>query len=472
MKQGAQGHWLWHDLYTSVPHSGVVVYPFYILLGHLQWLTHLPPVLIFHTARVMIGFALVLLAYGFCSLFFSRRGPRCIAFLLAVFGGGISPLLVAARLLGWSVPPGMDVSIGGVGIYSALNGPPHLAIAGVGLMTILGLAMAGGRSKPIALLAVAAVAGLVCALPYPQLPLFAACVLVALAVWQRRLWPIKVALAAGLAAAPYVGYAAYLRLTHPVVSVWVGREGPFPIGDPLSYLFVAHTLPALAFIVAIATRAIRLPRKAALPLLWIALAGVFAYLPTGVVVLTRVLFVISVPFGILGCWALLGLARLVARPGVGRRLVTYGVLVASLVTLYEFAVAVSIPFHQLDVLGSNYVPTDLGTAMAVLEGRPPGLVMNLYSSGQFVPPYSGHSTYVGNQDETLDSVDKQRDAVAFYRMDDPARSRFMREHKVAYVLLGPAERGVAEAAGSPVRAGRTFRLLFAAGDVQMYELRG
>jgi hypothetical protein len=113
-----------------VPHSGVVVYPFYILLGHLQWLTHLPPVLIFHTARVMIGFALVLLAYGFCSLFFSRRGPRRIAFLLAVFGGGISPLLVAARLLGWSVPPGMDVSIGGVGIYSALNGPPTWRLQG------------------------------------------------------------------------------------------------------------------------------------------------------------------------------------------------------------------------------------------------------------------------------------------------------------------------------------------------------
>jgi hypothetical protein len=110
--------------------------------------------------------------------------------------------------------------------------------------------------------------------------------------------------------------------------------------------------------------------------------------------------------------------------------------------------------------------------MAVLEQRPPGLVMNLYSSGQFVPPYSGHSTYVGNENQTLDIADKQRDAVAFYRMDDPGRSQFMRDHNISYVFVGPAERAVADAAGNPVRDSRTFRLLFALGDVQMYELRG
>ena len=41
MKMGAQGHWLWHDLYTSVPHPGIVVHSVYILLGHFQGLTHL-----------------------------------------------------------------------------------------------------------------------------------------------------------------------------------------------------------------------------------------------------------------------------------------------------------------------------------------------------------------------------------------------------------------------------------------------
>jgi len=52
------------------------------------------------------------------------------------------------------------------------------------------------------------------------------------------------------------------------------------------------------------------------------MAGIFAYAPIGIVVLTRVLFVVSVPFGILGCWGLLGLGRFVARPVVRRRLVT------------------------------------------------------------------------------------------------------------------------------------------------------
>ena len=333
------------------------------------------------------------------------------------------------------------------------------------------MGVAGDRSRPFVSLAVSAVAGVVCALIYPQLPLFVACLLVALAVWERRLWPVKVALAAVLAAAPYVGYAAYLRLTHPVVSVWVGGEGAFPVGDPLSFLFIAHTVTAVAFILAIATRAIRLPRKVALPLLWVAVAGIFAYAPIGIVVLTRVLYVISVPFGILGCWGLLGLGRLVARPAVHRRLVSYGGLAAAMVSVFELAIAVWAPLNQLDPVGVNYVPTDLRTAMAALEDRPPGLVMNLYSSGQFVPPYSGHSTFVGNENETLDAVQKQRSAVDFYRMDAAGRSKFMRDHGIAYVLVGPSERGVSDAAGNPVRDGGTLRLVFALGAVQIFERR-
>jgi hypothetical protein len=339
-------------------------------------------------------------------------------------------------------------------------------------MAILCVAVAGDESRPMVGLALAAVAGVACALVYPQLPLFAACVLVLLAVWERRLWPVKVALAAGLAAAPYVGYAAYLRLSHPVVSVWVGGEGSFPVGDPFSFVFIAHTVPACAFILAVATRAIRLPRKAALPLAWIAVAGIFAYAPIGIVVLTRVLFVVSVPFGILGCWGLLGVARLATRPAVRRRLVMYGVQLAALVSAYEFFIAIWIPLNQLDPLHDTYVPTGLRTAMAVLEQRPPGLVMNLFFNGQFVPPYSGHSTYIGNQNETLEAIDRQRDAVSFYRMDDPGRAQFMRDHNIAYVLVGAEERSLADAARHPVRDGGTFQLLFAVGGVQMYQLRG
>jgi hypothetical protein len=470
MKMGAQGHWLWHDLYTSVPHPGIVVHSVYILLGHFQGLTHLPPVLVFHTARVLLGFSLVVLVYGFCSLFFSRMGPRRIAFLLAVFGGGISPLLLAAGRLGVPLSPGLDLSVAGTGVYSVLGAPPHVVIAAIGLMTVLVVAAAGDSSRPIIWLALAGVAGVFCALVYPQLPLFAACVLVPLAVWERRWWPIKVALAAVLAAAPYIGYAAYLRLTHPVVRVWIGGQGPFPVGDPLSYLLIAYTVPSLAFIAAISTRAIRFPRKAKLPLLWMMIAGIFAYAPIGVGVLMRVLFVVSVPFGILGCWGILGLGRLVAHPAVRRRLVAYGVLVAGLVSAYQ--AAVWIPLYLFDPSGANYVSTDMTQAMVVLEQRPQGLVMNLYSSGRFVPPYSGHTTYVGQQDETLDLADRQGDAVAFYRMDDPSRSRFMLDHNISYVVVGPEERAVADAAGNRVGDGRIFRLLFARGNVQLYERRG
>jgi hypothetical protein len=471
MKEGAQGHWLWHDLYTSVPHPGAVVYPFYILLGQIQGLTHVPPVVLFQAARVLLGVALVVLVYGFCSLFFSRQRIRRLAFLLAVFGGGISVLL-PAHVLGGTIAPGIDTSIMGTGVYSAVAGPPHLAIAGISVLTLMSLAVSRGGSKPRVALLIAGLAGLVCALVYPQVPLFAGCVLLLYAAWERRVWPVKVAVTAGLAAAPYVAYAAYLRFANPVVRAWVGNEGAFPVGNPFSYFFIAYTVTAGAFILAVGTRAIPLPRLASLPLLWIAMAGMFAYSPLGVVVLTRVLFVISVPFGIVGCWGLIGVARAAARPAVRRGVVLCGLLAAGMTSAVEFGNSISIPISAVDPLHDNYVPTDLKASMAVLDQRPPGVVMNLFSSGQFVPPYSGHSTYIGNQDETLDLVDRQRDAITFYRMDDTGRAQFMRDHKLTYLLVGAPEQTIAQAAGNRVQGRSPFQLLFARGGVELFEFRG
>jgi hypothetical protein len=239
----------------------------------------------------------------------------------------------------------------------------------------------------------------------------------------------------------------------------------------LSYLFIAHTIPSIAFVLAAVERT-RLPRRLAMPLLWIAVAGLFVYVPLSAVVLTRVLFAVSVPFGLIGCWGLLGLSRRIRSSALRRRLVTYGVLVASMVSLYQLAVATWIPLHGVDGTHSTYVPDDLYRAMPLLERQPPGVVMNLYKTGQFVPPFSGQATYVGNIDQTLDSADRQADAIAFYRLDDVSRSRFMRANNVTYVLAGAAEREVASQAGSPLTQGSTFVVLGEVGDIQLFRLRG
>jgi hypothetical protein len=213
-----------------------------------------------------------------------------------------------------------------------------------------------------------------------------------------------------------------------------------------------------------------LPRRAKLPLIWIACAGVLAYLPLGMLVLTRVLYIVSVPFGILGTWGLLATARLVKAPAIRRRVVAYGILLGGMVSVYEFGYSVRTPLLHLNSRAS-YISRDMRSALNELETRPPGLTMNVYLSGILVPPYSGHGTYIGDLNQTLNLADTERNALAFYEMDNSARADFMRQHGLRYALFGPEERGVTEASGRPITDGAFFRLLIRHGDVQVFEVR-
>src|SRR3984893_16041586 len=62
MRQGADGAWLWNDPYTSEPHGGVFLFSFYILLGHLAALLHLPLIAAYHVARISGAVALIIAA--------------------------------------------------------------------------------------------------------------------------------------------------------------------------------------------------------------------------------------------------------------------------------------------------------------------------------------------------------------------------------------------------------------------------
>ena len=72
MGQGARGAWLFTLPYTSEPQRGVLIYTFYLLLGKLAGPNHDTQVLVFHAARVALGFALVLVSYRFLAEFLPR----------------------------------------------------------------------------------------------------------------------------------------------------------------------------------------------------------------------------------------------------------------------------------------------------------------------------------------------------------------------------------------------------------------
>ncbi|MBN1313992.1 MAG: hypothetical protein JXA42_00930, partial [Anaerolineales bacterium] len=100
--QGASGHWLFRLPFTSEPPQPAFIYPFYLALGHLA-----PPnspqayVLIYHSARIVFGFLLLVVIYETAGLLFSDEKIKRWTFLLVGTSAG----------LGWLFGSGTDLTV-------------------------------------------------------------------------------------------------------------------------------------------------------------------------------------------------------------------------------------------------------------------------------------------------------------------------------------------------------------------------
>jgi hypothetical protein len=94
MQQGAQGRWLYRDLFTPEDHAGVYINTFYVALGHLAAVAGLSPVLVYQVARPLCAMALLLVAYWFAACFVSEQGVRRTAYVLLCFSSGLGWLVL------------------------------------------------------------------------------------------------------------------------------------------------------------------------------------------------------------------------------------------------------------------------------------------------------------------------------------------------------------------------------------------
>ncbi|MBM4422007.1 MAG: hypothetical protein FJ030_01280 [Chloroflexi bacterium] len=106
MQLGAHGQWLLQLSYAIEEHPPSLVYPFFILLGKLiGWMAgtgdalRLHDALVFgyHAARVVFGFALVLVTYRFIAELLPHVRQRRLALIVIVLGGGLGWLLLVLQ---------------------------------------------------------------------------------------------------------------------------------------------------------------------------------------------------------------------------------------------------------------------------------------------------------------------------------------------------------------------------------------
>jgi len=125
MEQGAAGEWSFTLPYTTEAQQGApVAYLYYLLLGHISGFLSFPINGVGHAARLLAGWALLLVAYRFIAEFISGVSARRMALAVLAFSSGLGWLL--AVLWGLTAP---DLWVAESNTFLSILVNPHFPLA-------------------------------------------------------------------------------------------------------------------------------------------------------------------------------------------------------------------------------------------------------------------------------------------------------------------------------------------------------
>jgi hypothetical protein len=432
MRQGWRGEWLFHLPYAPEPHQGAFLFTYYLFLGHLARWVHLPLILVFHLARSINGYLLLVSLYYVSAHFFEDLVQRRLAFLIAALGSGFGwlALFFLDRTVDLWVPEGY--------VFYSLFANPHfpLAIAAMSLMLLWSVTPWDATRLEGRRLVGVAVCALVLGISQPFVLLTTGTVLIVYTavrwVRQRRL-PYR-ELASGMAMAlgglPFVINAYLVSITNPTFVAWSEQNltaSPPPWDYAISY--------GIVLILALfgAWQAVRRRRESDLFLLiWAGCTALLLYAPISLQ--RRLVMGWIVPLGALAGmgWA--------AFPAVirSRRAVVIGFASLTNAFLVVMAVVMGVTHHE-----ALYVPTDEYEALRwMAEGIPQdALVAASPETGLYIPAWSGQRVLYGHPFETP-HADLMRAEVEAFLASGDLETLSLRPD---YVFWGARERALWQA---------------------------
>jgi len=95
MRQGWEGAWSWTNRYTTESSPSAYLFMFWIVLGHIAAVTHLPLIAVFQLARVGAAFALMGAGWFCIGHFIADHTARRFAFFFFAFGLGMGYVIQA-----------------------------------------------------------------------------------------------------------------------------------------------------------------------------------------------------------------------------------------------------------------------------------------------------------------------------------------------------------------------------------------
>jgi len=463
MGQGARGAWLFTLPYSSEPHKGVLIYPFYLWLGKLAGPGHAAQVWVYHGARIVFGFALVFVSYRFLAEFLPDIRQRCWGLAFVALGSGFGWLLILVGQTNWLNSLPIDFISPEAYTFLILYGLPHLAAARcLFLLSLLayrrssglwaGLALFGvSLVQPLYVLVAWAIMGMDAALawlsgrsrttPHAPSPFMAVCVAITLS-------------------APLVLYTLYLFVADPLLKQW-GAQNVLTSPHPVHYLLGY----GLLLIFAIPGSRVLWNQNPALARLvggWALLAPILLYLPISPQ--RRLIEGFQLPLVAL---AVLGMTVVLRRWQRWLIPLTLGLtLPTSAILLVGGMLVARVPILPL------YQPVDRLAAFEWLahNAQPAQVVLSAFETGNALPAYSPLVAYDGDGPETVFLTEKLPRVAAFYQASTSSvdRKALLADGRIAFVIFRSNERMLRDF--NPDLARDYLRWRFSVGDYSIYEV--
>jgi hypothetical protein len=461
--------WLVHNHTTAEPHAPALIFPLYVAIGKLAFITGLPTLALYAAVEAAGRVMLSVTVYLFAAHFLASAGQRRLAWVLGVLAGGIGIWVgLAQRALGVAVEEVKGINpFVETATFGALWAAPHIALglsATLLAIVLASLALQGSRGALIALAVDVAVLGFV----HPfNLPVLLVAFGISALVWIARtpapspaarlraaVWPITVVIVAGIAASPIVLYSARTFALDPFWSAAYGAQNamlsPPPWELPLDYGVVLLLAP----VGILALRRHALSPSQTLLLIWIATTLPFMYAPVPyqrrfAVGLFAALAVLSALAWPLVQQSALALAdRLGAGPRqrrhVARRLTVYPLMIFGFTSTLFVFLGITASAMTNSPVPIYFVDRDtyqLGQWLADRTG-PDDVVAAAYETGNVLSGMLPGRVVVGNVGITPHGKEKYYRLEAMFRGDlsgEETRA-FLRANRVTYLVVGPEER--------------------------------
>lgn len=458
MRLGWSGAWLFSLFYTPHPGEPVLVYTYYLFLGHLARWTGLSLAFIYHLARFLGSVAFLLTTYRWVARFFETPAQRRTVWLLMMVGSGLGWV---ATLLGLFTS---DMWVAEAFPFLSLFVNAHFALAAALLLWLLELALPTWHTfgwqrlllvallttllvqiQPLAVLTIGIVAG---------------GVLVWETVEQRALRPTQWAtlVIIGLCALPWLAYDAWVMTQHTVLSGWNAQNlTPSP---PLWDALLSGGVPLILAVIGLCLTAQKRTALDRVLLVWFILGIGSLYAPLS---LQRRLS--------LGLWVPLALlAGKGLFDGLWPRLLPRRRLLASvLLALFIIPTNVLIYVATLSAIAKHdphlFITSSEAEAFHWLaeHAQNDDVVLAGPETGSFVPVYAAVRVVYGHPFETANAKEAEHVVTAFFT-GELSSLTMLDTYSVDYVFYGPREQTLGP---TPVLPG--WRIAFTNAEVTIYE---